>query len=228
MEDYCPILVIADSRGRYLKRELDRVFIYLDCALIWRPGLKLIDVADFARSTILRIKPKLIYILAGICDVTQVVTRSPWTVAMQYPSVQETVSTYMYHLDACHSEIYSLHRSIGYRQMLVFPTQTGVDLGRYNGRWTPFNCQQPILNAAILAINRHVVALNLATGVRTPFLATPVHPRAKRRNRFTSNKLEDGCHPSRYLAWIWAKKIRENAYRNIDNYEQYALVNSMY
>lgn len=39
MEDYCPILVIADSRGRYLRRELDRVFIYLDYALIWRPGL---------------------------------------------------------------------------------------------------------------------------------------------------------------------------------------------
>lgn len=228
MEGYCPILIIADSRGRYLRRELDRVFVYLDYTLIWRPGLKLIDVADFARATILRTKPKLIYILAGICDVTHVISRSPWTVAMRHPSVQETISTYMYHLDSCHSEIYPLHRIIGYRQMLIFPTQTGIDLEKYNGRWTPFNCQQPILNAAMLAINRHIVALNLATGVRTPFLATPVHPRTKRRNRFASNKLEDGCHPSRYLAWIWAKKIRENAYRNIDNYEQYALVNSMY
>lgn len=82
------ILLIADSRGRRLERELQRVFEYVDFKLIWRGGLTLAGTFDFARDTILQFKPHMIYLMTGICDITRIVSRDPWTVALRSPTVQ--------------------------------------------------------------------------------------------------------------------------------------------
>lgn len=71
------ILLIADSRGRNLGRELQRVFHSLDHRLIWRGGLTLHGTAAFAYNTILLYKPHLVYILTGICDITRITCRDP-------------------------------------------------------------------------------------------------------------------------------------------------------
>lgn len=223
------ILVIADSRGRYLGYELDKVFEYAYHKLIWRGGLTLNEAADFSRNSIISFKPHMIYLLVGICDITRIVTREPWSIGLRIPTVSGTVMNYMENLDKAHREIYSLSRAVGHQLMIVTPTQTGVDIGRYNSYPDDLvSPQQKTLNVAILNINRHVTALNRSMQIKTPFLANIVHPRCRRRNRFVPARLLDGCHPTPELCAIWAKIIFKNAMRNIDNYYTFALINSMY
>lgn len=170
------ILVIADSRGRHLGYELDKVFEYAYHKLIWRGGLTLHEAADFSRSSIFSFKPHMIYLLVGICDVTRIVTREPWSIGLRIPTVSGTVMSYMENLDKAHRELYSLSSAVGHKLMIITPTQTGVDIGRYNSY--PHDLvspQQKTLNVAILNINRHVTALNRSMWIKTPFLANILH-----------------------------------------------------
>lgn len=63
-----PVLVVADSRGRLLGEELDGVFTHMDVQLIWKSGLRIRNTAEYITPFIRECKPKLIYILNGICD----------------------------------------------------------------------------------------------------------------------------------------------------------------
>lgn len=223
------ILIIADSRGRRLGHELDRVFEYVDFRFIWKGGLSLRGVTDFAADTILEFKPHMIYLLVGICDITYLISRNPPTVALRHPTTQATVNYYMHSIDRAHQGIYSLHHQVGHPVMIIFPTLTGLDIRRYNAYPRNLHSPQQItLNQAVLNINRHVTAMNRSMGIFTPFLATPVHPRCRHRYRFVYTRLVDACHPSDHLCAIWANKLFSNALRNVDKYIEFSLINSMY
>lgn len=224
------ILIIADSRGRRLERELQRVFEYVDFKLIWKSGLTLAATADFAHKTILHFRPYMIYIMTGICDITRVLSRDPWTVTLRSPTVQGTVNQFMYNLDTAHQSIYSLSKSVGHHIMIIIPTLTGLDIARYstnypNGLRSP---QQVTLNQAIININRHITATNRSMQIYTPFLATTVHPRCRHHYRFVYAHLADGCHPTDALCARWADKLFANAMRNVDKYHSFNLTNAMY
>lgn len=223
------ILIIADSRGRRLGHELDRVFEYVDYKLIWKSGLSLRNVTDFAADAILDYKPHMVYVMLGICDVTYLISRNPHSVALRHPTVASTVNYYMHGIDRAHQGIYSLHVAVGHPIMIIFPTLTGMDIRRYNGY--PYNLispQQVTLNQAVININRLITAMNRSMGIYTPFLSTPVHPRCRHRYRFVYSRLTDGCHPSDELCALWANKIFANALRNVDKYSLFSLTNSMY
>lgn len=223
------ILIVADSRGRELVTEVSNTFIHLDCEVIWKSGLSLLHTPGFAKNTILKLKPKLIYVLTGICDITEISSYEPWTVIMKNPDVHQTVYSYMTKLDLTHSQINSMKTTIGHQPMIIFPTQTGLSLGKYNGmREGLMHPQQYIMNDAINQINRNVTTLNASMNVSTPFLASSVHNRSRGKFRQTYRKLPDGCHPSRELVKTWASKLYENALINANKYDHFALVNHMF
>lgn len=223
------ILLIADSRGRFLGQELNRAFLGIDHQLIWRGGLTLHGTADFAYNTIRSYKPHMVYILPGICDLTRITCREPRAIGLRTPSVEGTVNNFMLSLDGVYRDIYSMKELIGHDLMIITPTLTGVDIGRYNSYPDELKSpHQKILDNAILNINRSVTALNQSMHIHTPFLATPVHPRCRRRNRFVYDKLLDGLHPTVDLCATWADKLYLNACRNADFYQTYTLINCMY
>lgn len=210
-------------------RELQHVFHSFDHRLIWKGGLTLHGTADFAYNTILTYKPHLIYILTGICDITRITCRDPRAIGLRSTSVQGTVDSFLFYLDKAHREIYSLKEKVGHDMMIIVPTLTGVDIGRYNRYPTDLKFpHQKILDNSILNINRAITATNYSMNIFTPFLATPVHPRCRRRNRFVYDKLYDGCHPSDELCTLWANKLYVNACRNVGYFPTYSLVNVMY
>lgn len=194
------VLFIADSRGRLLKEEISRFFACDQFCFIWRNGLRLEDTASFARSTILSFKPSLIYILTGLCTVTKITSRDPWTAGLRTRSVGGTVSIYLRALDQTHQEIYSMSHLVGKPIMIIFPTLTGMNFTTYNSY--PSDLVSPlqrILNTAILEINRYVVAMNRATNIKTPFLAASIHPRCRHRYRHSFARLLDGVHGTNNL-----------------------------
>lgn len=130
---------------------------------------------------------------------------------MVNPSPQETVINYMTAVDQLLTELYSLSPSVGHKIMVVFSTQTGVDLGKYNGYPDDLiSPEQNYMNRAILRINKRIFTLNKCMGMVTPYLSSAVHTRCRRIHRFVSYKLYDGCHPSYELCGEWAAKIGRN------------------
>lgn len=225
------ILFVADSRGRFLQQELSR-FInphYFEFDLIWRGGLRLEETADFAKSTIIRFKPHLVYILPGICSLTILTSRDPWTAALRSPTVNGSYLLFFTGLDIAFQGIYSLSARIGHPIMVITPTQTGIDFTSYNSY--PDNLISPhqrVINSAILEINRHIVSMNKAMLIKTPFLGSYAHPRCRRHNRMVFNKLVDGCHPTLALVQLWAYKLWNNVEKNAEYYPTYSLINHMY
>lgn len=124
----CRILFVADSRGRLLHHEISKHFHPSCYEFIWRGGLSLQDSTDFARSTILRFRPSIVYNLTGICSITRITNRDPWTAGLRYPTVLGTTSLFIEAMDKAYQETYSLSLIIGKPIMIVFPTQVGLDL----------------------------------------------------------------------------------------------------
>lgn len=223
-----PILVVADSRGRFLQSGLQHMTHGHVFNVIWKGGLRLDQVTEFAFDTIVTTRPKIVYVLCGICNLTRLTSRHPNRVTLYLNSVHELVMNYMCNVDLAMSGIFGMHRVLGYKIMVVFPTQTGMDIGRYNryppGLFCPF---QPVLNAAILRINRAITALNQSMAISTPFLATVVHPRCRRRNRFAYCRLYDGCHLSHRANAYWVRRLHANAMVNLARYDSFNLSNSI-
>lgn len=225
------VLFIADSRGKHLHYELSRYFNSPDCdyEFIWRGGLSLEQTADFARNTIITFKPNLIYILTGICTITRITSRDPWTAGLRSPSISGTISLFLTALDKAYQDIFSLSPLVGHPIMIITPTLSGMDFTVYNSY--PDNLVSPhqrILNTAILDINRRIVTLNKSMSIKTPFLGSFIHPRCNHHNRFVYNKMLDGCHPSIELCQSWARKLWSNYCKNLSYYPTYFLINHMY
>lgn len=228
MSNY-PVLIVADSRGRHLETELQYELYNVNYQLIWIKGLRFCNTTESILPMVYRYKPKLIYLLNGICDITSIRSRNPWMIALRDPCPMNTTVNYITAADQLHSELYSMSDKIGHQIMVIFSTQTGVDLSQYNGYPEELvSPEQAAMNQAITMINRRIFAMNRSMGVITPYLSSVVHMRHKGKYRFVSNKLVDGCHPTRQLCQAWAQKIRRNITANLDKYDSYALANTMY
>lgn len=127
-----PVLFVADSRGRDLKVELDKFFKQDQYFLFWRKRLRLNQTAEQILPIIKGIKPSLVYILNGICDVTFIRSHDPWTVAMREPTANSALSSYMMGVDTLHAQLYPISNTLGYKLMIIFAPLVGVDLATYN------------------------------------------------------------------------------------------------
>lgn len=225
------VLFIADSRGRHLRHEISRYFYAPNCEFefIWRGGLSLEQSADFARNTIINFKPTMVYVLTGICTITKLTSRDPWTAGLRVPSVAGTTTLFFTALDSVYQDIFALSSIVGHPIMIITPTLSGMDFTTYNSYPTDLiSPHQRILNAAVLDINRRIVAINKSMSIKTPFLGSFIHPRYNHHNRFVYSKMTDGCHPSFELCQSWARKLWANYCKNSNNYPTYFLVNHMY
>lgn len=224
-----PIVIIADSCGRHLGEYLFEQFIHMEYKLIWQPGLRLINVFNVVKSVILEYRPKLIYVLCGICDLTEISSHEPRVVLLRNPSTVSTVYSYITKLDLLHAQLFSLKAQIGHAPMIIFPTQMGMDLSTYREiHHDLIPPHQAILNRALDEINRYIVAQNNRMRITTPFLAAPVHIRCRGRYRHVYSKLLDGLHPSPAICQIGAGKLYENSLLNAHKHDNFEFVNQIY
>lgn len=212
-----------------MKNQLDKVFHDIPYSLYWKKSLRLQDTAELVAPMIINMRPKLIYLLNGICDITFISSRDPWTVSLQYPNATSIVNNYMEALDLAFSQIFALADKLGYKPMILPVTQTGIDFKTYNGYPDDTTLpEQEILDSAINRINRNIITLHQSMYLSPPILASAVHMRCRGKFRFAKNKLLDGCHPTGDLCLTWAERLHKNTLINLASYDYYTLVNSMY
>lgn len=223
------VMIVSDSRGRLLDSALNTELKDIPFDHFWQSGLRLSNTAEVVTPIILQLRPKLIYYLNGIWDITMITSRNPWTVDMRDISPDTTCVNYMTVADQLHSDTYRLSPLIGHQLMIIFSSQTGIDTGKYSSYPDDLiSPNQGYLNSAIYMINKSIQIMNKSTNVVTPFLSSGVHTRCRGKHRLVSSKLSNGCHPTPELCTAWAGKLRKNILVNLSKYDYFTLANHVY
>lgn len=132
-------------------------------------------------------------------------------------------------MDQLHEQLFGLTSLLGYKPMVLFTTQTGIDLARYNNYPDDLaSPEQPISDKAIKIINHNIIALHHSMSVLPPILASAVHMRCSGKYRMAKGKLSDGCHPTPELSLTWAKRLHYNAQLNFEQLDGYTFINQLY
>lgn len=192
-------LIISDSRGAGLLRALDE---YSDIGTVKvedHRGAGVEAAMVYSRQTLLDLKPDLVVVLAGICDITKKV-RYTRVISLRLQDVGAVVDTV---IAAMGRALTTLKRHAFNKTSVA--TITGVDLGRCNNK--PVGQKGPlqdVLNASVIEINRKIIDLSKAQGIPTTWAASSVHAYQRGTHHYLYHKLHDRCHPKTTTVTYWA------------------------
>lgn len=209
-------VIIADSRGSGLQQLLFNMGCR-DLRILTHPGAGYELAALRSVETIKVVKPDLILVLTGICDLTRRDFRTKVT-QLRHPTIMENVE----HVINSAKSSLDLLKSLGDHR-ISFSTITGIDLADYNNPTRKYmtdseyreycleskitHPQQDTLNLSILEINRRITALNRANSTPTVWLGGVVHSHSKRKTYHYYIRLMDGCHADEHTKTEWASQI---------------------
>ena len=208
------VIIITDSRGVGLQHGLNSVLgksAPVTVVVTKGAGYELAAIKVLPLLT--RLKPHLVILLLGICDLTFRSARTRVT-SLRHLSVSQNVE---HVLAAARAAIDILTATN--RVKISLATITGIELADYNNparrhmdaaAYRAYNAtkvrhpHQGLLNDSVMEINRRLVQINRANSIPTPWMAGPVHACFKRAVHHYYIRLTDGCHldePTKN-AWI--------------------------
>lgn len=199
------ILLIGDSRTRNL--DIDLNSMDPDFAFVCKclPGASLMRVVKQTREYIqFNNNFSLIVILAGINDVTQLIREPVKIVKIRRPSVSETFDYLKQQIDEG-IEILKTTTQIPF----TFCPIVGIDLQVYSPANESAWYDQPIINQAVLSINKYIYSINVSHHIPTPLIESTIHKCKGKSGRIINHyaKLHDGCHPDPDTRANWARLI---------------------
>lgn len=214
-------LILADSRGSGLQNQLENANsanqTHTKVTVHSGAGYELVVLKS--HTVINQLKPKLIVIFAGICDLTYR-NKTTKITKLRYQTVNENVQ---HVIDAAKSA-YDLIRGITVTKV-TFATLTGIDLADYNHKPRKYMSsneyklycntnktiheQQTTLNMSVIEINRQLTKLNEGNSIPTVWTGGVVHLHSKRKQYHYYIRLYDGCHADDQTKGEWAKQINK-------------------
>lgn len=197
------ILFICDSRGRDLYHEISRftsepIFVTTNSrATLYQSGTR-------SRHEIMRYKPKQIYILSGINNLTNL-DRSTRQVQIQKRNPFKAADLFTDELKNTYNYITNL---TGIDIKIITAPVTGMSLASYNGRMLQDPEDQNLLNDTVIEINNRITALKEGNGVQTPWTSAIIHRHYRGKFHFSYHRLNmDGCHLTDEIREFWAKNL---------------------
>lgn len=217
------VLIVADSRGKGLQP------LIREQLPGWNITVKVCSGAGSELAAIKSIglvnemKPELIIIMTGICDLTWR-DRDTKVTGLRHSTVRASVECVMESMRAA----FEILDTIG-KHKTSFATMTGLDLEDYNHRPRKYMSkgdyeiytsgkkgvkgEQIRLNEATIEINRRITALSKKHGVPTTWISTAVHSYYRGTHHHLYRKLADGCHPDDETKGKWANQIVKSVQR---------------
>lgn len=220
------VLIISDSRGRRLQALLEGLNPNFAVRVLVHPGAGLELVVLKSISTLRDLKPDLVLVFAGVCDLTWK-NKQNKKVGLRHSNIQDNVDQVMGAVKSSHD----LLKTVGTFK-ISYTTITGVDLTDYNQKsrigmsdseYDLYRASitqhrdQGILNDSIIAINKRIVKFNKNCGTRTTWTAGVVHAYANKSYHHHYRRLRDGCHPNDGTAHAWARQIVKSVERLMPN-----------
>lgn len=207
------IVVITDSRGKGLEEEITAQNpIDFQVKVLVYPGSGIIKAVKDSEKLLNWWRPKQIYILNGICDIT---TKSKTTkqVSLREADVGKAVQSIMDSVDTVTHFLKILMDGSQYQ--LIFAEIVGMNISTYNYTAYP-DPQQGDLNTIVERVNAEIVARNTGCNVSTPWTAREVHRNMKngRKSHRYQKLAEDGLHLSPEMKKVWAQELIKTMYKN--------------
>lgn len=144
------IVVIADSRGKDLQQEINKIIRPgYDVRVLTSPGKGLVAAICEVESKLFWWQPDQVYIIAWVCDITKKDKRAQ-RVELRENNPLTAVSLYKFHLDAISK---SLTTKLGNEKcQIVYGELVGMMMAWYNGTRYP-DPNQGLLNSIIEEVN---------------------------------------------------------------------------
>ena len=216
-------IIVSDSRGARIQDMLQEYNDIGHTRVECHPGAGMIQAVTRSLPAIRHGSPDLIIIMVGICDIT---FRDPHSKVTTIRYRTETEITQ--HTTIAARGAHELLRSET-KATISFATITGLDLSDYNNRdrrrmtrqdyedycnnTKATDPDQGTLNAAIVATNRQLVALNTQNSTPTTWTAGAVHAYFNHAHHHYYRRLYDGCHAHTETTRDWAKRIAKTIRR---------------
>lgn len=200
------VLIVGDSRLRNFDRFIENLSPSFKFTIRFIPGARLERLGLHARASLsYQVHYDLVLIAGGINDITKLKYRPVRHATMRYASARRTCAFIIAQLREL------LHKSERISDTpVVIASIPGMCLINYAPAvWYNLIDLQPILDEAMVELNRQIRGLNRMNGFPTPNLAYPVHRCAGNRGRYYAHYafLVDGLHPGEALMTRWAQQI---------------------
>ena len=208
------IYIVSDSRGVDMDTHINppppgyRIRIYFE------GGATLQKLLTMTKSAINSKPCELIYILGGICSITEKEkgkVELPFDSAdAVYQAVKELFKAVITDLDNYDTTPVILCQLVGVDLKMVNEEVKGQESARKRKRGIK-HPKQDIMDEAILKLNAFIRLLNTERGHETPELGAAVHKHHGQQGwTHTYNHLRDGVHPTLQTQKYWAKRFEEN------------------
>lgn len=189
------VLIVCDSRGAWLHRELNRYQSYLlKFSVIYRKGASLEELWEIIEWNLLTKRIDYVFILGGICNITD---RCFVDGRRQYWPPAD--------LDERFSRIHQVIRDIARNfnllktnaKLIILP-EPGIDLIRFNGIHHPVPWRKLVIQSELEErlelLQLYVRAINSHLGVTTPWSLDITHTYRNHEIHPVYDRLRDGLH----------------------------------
>lgn len=217
------ILIVTDSRGAWLHRELNRYQSYrLKFSVIYRKGAGLEELWEVIEWNLLTKHIDYVFLLGGICNLTEKCHvrghREFWP-----PS----------DLDLSFGRVHQLIRDMAKNfkllktnSKLVLLPEPGIDLIRYNGVPHPVPWRKLVVQSEfedrLELLHLYTRAINSHLGVTTPWSLDITHTHRNHEVHPVYDRLRDGLHFTgsqvTKLAKILAEYVEDDITKSMSNY----------
>lgn len=206
------IAIIADSRGVGLQAVLDRLNeAKHKISVFVHKGRGIVAAVKETSKTLIWMAPDHIFVLAGICDITQI-NRITRIVSLRDDNLEQLLDRFTGQMDIIrhHLSIFLTER----KYKLSFCHVIGMDLAIHNHLHQE-HPRQALLNEMVAEVNQAITSFNEENGVITPWTAKEVHRNKKGGKKTTRyQKLApDGLHLSDDLREKWAMVLLNTIHR---------------
>lgn len=201
------VLIVGDSRLRYIESELNNTSLNVRFTVKMIPGARMASIKTSAKSILAHTNSyHLTLIIGGINDMSRLAYLPTKHALPRFGNTDELVTRTM---DAIRSSIEDI-RSVS-TSPVIMSTIAGMDFAKYSPDYADLLCPlQQNFNKAVVQINNQIRGINRLADLTTVNLAYPVH-RCNGRGRYATQYLllHDGLHPSEDLLNIWVHSIIE-------------------
>lgn len=196
-------LIISDSRGKGLGpivRKYTEALVYVSV----QSGAGLFDSVLRAKPDITRFKPKRIYIISGVNNLTHL-NRITRKLILKERDVTKATDNFMQELGMAQ---HLIHTTTNDCPDIIMAPLTGLSISMYNNDPSVPTADQDILNATVITINKKITEYNEDRCSTTPWTASYIHRYFRRKYHFAYDKLaQDGCHLTEDGKDFWGYKI---------------------
>lgn len=200
------VLVVGDSRVRFLQEQLNNTTLNLEFVVFVLPG------ANFQRivlKTMVEISMdtdyQLIILIGGINNLTRLHFNPARHIRPRYRNMNSMVYNVTNYMRNGVAQIRQITTT-----PVVIGSLVGVRLLSYSAcRRRELLYQQPLIDGAIVRINCLIRGINRLNDIQTLDLLSHVHRCMGHGGRYSTRyiHLHDGLHPGQRLLEIWASKI---------------------